>query len=195
MLEELLFLTTKKTFRQGGHTDMGNANIRFDFGSGSDILKIYVGDTIQVITFEHLKNIWSDLNDVEPDEAEIVIEYVYAGVYGEMVACCACVSEGQGGIVFVWDTSKEQIIHYSYGTFAIQAAIHNDMVYVLRAVSYWGVKPHLEFDYCKLGTKSCEVDPITIPLPEEIANNIAHDFNNYEISFDNNDQPKIIIKH
>ena len=39
---------------------MGNANIRFDFGSGSDILKIYVGDTIQVTTLEHLKNIWSD---------------------------------------------------------------------------------------------------------------------------------------
>lgn len=173
---------------------MENTKFSFDFGSGSDILKIHVGDTIQVITFEHLKNIWRDLDDVEPNEAENVIEYIHAAVYGDKVVCCAYVAEGQGGIVFVWDTSTEQIIHYSYGAFAIQAAIHNDMVYVLRAVSYWGVKPHLKFDYCKLGTKSCEVDPITIPLPEEIANNIANDFNDYEISFDNNDQPRIILK-
>ena len=88
----------------------------------------------------------------------------------------------------------KQIIHYSNGCFAIKAAIHNDMVYVLRLVSYWGVKAHLEFDYCVLGTKSCEIEPTSIPLPEEIANSLVDDFNDYEISFDNNNQPNVIIK-
>jgi hypothetical protein len=171
---------------------MNNPVIRFDFGNGSELIKIAIGETIQVITFDQLKEIWKDLEDVDPQEAEVVIEYINADVYDDKVVCCAYVSEGQGGIVFVWDTSSKQIIHYSNGCFAIKAAIHNDMVYVLRLVSYWGVKAHLEFDNCKLGTKSCEVEPTIIPLPEEIANNLADDFDDYEISFDNHGQPKII---
>ena len=173
---------------------MKKADIRFDFGSGSDILKIFVGGTIQVITFDLLKTIWKDLDDVDSHEAEVVIEYINAAVFDDKVVCCAYVSEGQGGMVFVWDTSLKQIIHYSNGCFAIKAAIHNDLVYVLRLVSYWGVKAHLEFDYCKLGTKSCEVESTTIPLSEETANNLADNYDDYEISFDNNDQPRIIIK-
>ena len=173
---------------------MKDSDVRLELGSGSDILKIYIGDAIQVITFEELRKIWKDLDNVEPTDIEYDIEYINAVVYDEKVVCCAYVSEGQGGIVFVWDTSLKQIIHYSNGCFAIKAAIHNDMVYALRLVSYWGVKAHLEFDYCALGTKSCEIEPTSIPLPEEIANSLVDDFNDYEISFDNNDQPNVIIK-
>ena len=64
---------------------MKDSDVRLELGS--DILSIYIGDAIQVITFEELRKIWKDLDNVEPTDIEYDIEYINAVVYDEKVVC------------------------------------------------------------------------------------------------------------
>ena len=97
---------------------------------------ISINEQHQEITLDMLKDIWHDISGGERQD----IEYINAEIYGGFVVCCASVAQGQDGIVFIWDTDKQKIVHYSDGKFAVKATIHDDKVYVLRVVSHWGVK-------------------------------------------------------
>ena len=163
--------------------------IKIAIGNGNTLIDITVNEEHQEITLDMLKGIWSDIADGNRAD----IEHISAEVCGELVVCCVTVSQGQGGIVFVWNTNEQKITHYSDGRFAVKAAVHDNKVYVLRVVSYWGVAAHLELDYCDLGTMSEENSVTPIELDEATSSNLASSPADYIIAFEG-DTPVIRLK-
>ena len=163
--------------------------IKISLGDGNTLIDITVKEEHQTVTFDMLKEIWHDISGCESRD----IEYINADVFCVYVVCCASVSQGQGGIVFVWDTEQRKIVHYSNGEFAVKAAVHDNKVYVLREVSCWGVTAHLELDYCDFGTMSEENSVTPLKLDEDISSRIATSPDDYIIEFDNNN-PIIKLK-
>ena len=168
---------------------MDEEKIKIALGQKETLLDISINEQHQEITLDMLKDIWHDISDGERQD----IEYINAGIYGEFVICCASVAQGQGGIVFIWDTDKQKIAHYSDGRFAVKATIHDNKVYVLRVVSYWGVTAHLELDYCDLGTMSEENSVTPIELDEATSSNLTNSPADYIIDFEG-DTPVIKFK-
>lgn len=154
--------------------------IKIALGNGNAIIDIIVEEQHQVITLDMLKEIWRDISECERQD----IEYINAEIFGEYAVCCASVSQGQGGIVFIWDTDQKKIVHFSDGRFAVKAAIHDTKVYVLRVVSYWGVTAHLELDYCDFGTMSEESSVTPIELDETVSSCLANSPDDYIIDFE-----------
>ena len=157
--------------------------------NGNTLIDITVKEDHQALTFDMLKEIWHDISDCESQD----IEYINADVFGKYIVCCVSVSQGQGGIVFIWDTEQRKIVHYSNGEFAVKAAIHENKVYVLREVSCWGVTAHLELDCCDFGIMSEENSVTPLKLDEDISSRIATSTDDYIIEFDNNN-PVIKLK-
>lgn len=156
--------------------------IKIVLGNGNTLIDITVKDEHQTVTFDMLKEIWHDISDGEIDG----LEYINADVFGVYVVCCASVSQGQGGIVFIWDTEQRKIVHCSNGEFAVKAAVHDNKVYVLREVSCWGVTAHLELDYCDFGTMSEESSVTPIKLDEAVSSRLANSPDDYIIDFEGN---------
>ena len=51
-------------------------------------------------------------------------------------------ASGQGGLVFVWDTSGKKIIHASDGAYAIATTIHKNAVYCLCCITNYVTRAH-----------------------------------------------------
>lgn len=169
---------------------MSNSAIKISIGKGDTLLDISVNGTHQAITLDMLKGIWKNISEDELSD----IEYSNAEVYNNYIVCCVTVAQGQGGIVFVWDTQAQKFIHYSNGEFAVKAVIQNNKVYVLRQVAYWGVTAHLELDYCPLGTIAEDNEITGISLDENTKFHLANNPDNYAIYFDG-DIPTIKIEN
>lgn len=163
--------------------------IKISFGDGNTLIDITVKEEHQALTLDMLKEIWHDISEFERHD----IEYINAEVCGELVVCCVTTAQGQGGIVFIWDTEQRKIVHYSNGKFAVKAAVHDNKVYVLREVSCWGVTAHLELDYCDLGAMSEDNSVTSIKLDEAVSSRLANSPDDYIIDFDGS-TPVIKIK-
>lgn len=159
--------------------------IKLALGDKNIMFIIDVDGEKQVIDNKILESIWSDDFYLDEDKKEIYLENCGAGVYGKYVVCWAYIAEGQGGIVFVWDTDKKEVVHYSNGAFVIKACLHNNKVYVLRLISYWGVEAHLELDYCEFGTKSENSNDIKVETELKMNNENIFNPDNYLFEFDN----------
>lgn len=168
---------------------MSTANIKLSLGTKPNLLMITDNEEQQIITVDMLKNIWDNLSDDEISD----IEYFNAEVCNEYVIGCVTVSQGQGGIVFIWDTQSENFIHYSNGDYAVKAVIHNNMVFVLRQIAYWGVKTHLKLDCCPFGTTSLGSEVTEIDLDDNTAFNLSSNPDSYIIKIDD-DIPIIGIR-
>ncbi|WP_407720811.1 hypothetical protein [Ruminococcus sp. JE7B6] len=160
------------------------------YDSGENILNIHANGIVQSITIDMIKSIWRGVSD---DELEY-IEYVDAEVFDNLVSCCITVASGQGGIVFVWDVTKKQFVHYSNGEFAVKVKVYNQHIYILREISYWGVKAHLRLDICPLGIKSMDESGLEIPLDDEMKFKLADNGDNYFIDLCDG-SPMVRISH
>ena len=160
------------------------------FDSRKNILSINLNGIVQSITIDMIKSIWQGVSD---DELEY-IEYVDAEVFDNLVSCCITVASGQGGIVFVWDVTKKQFVHYSNGEFAVKVRVYNQHVYILREISYWGVKAHLRLDICPLGIKSMDESGLEIPLDNEMKFKLADNDESYFIDLCDG-SPMVRISH
>ena len=158
--------------------------IKVDFGNKNIMLVIDANGEKQVIDNKVLESIWSDDFYLNDDKKELYLENSGAEVYGKYVVCWAYIAQGQGGIVFVWDTDKKEVVHYSNGEFVVKACLHDNKIYTLRLVSYWGVKAHLELDYCEFGTKSEESENIEVETELEMSNNRFFNPDDYFFEFD-----------
>lgn len=158
--------------------------IKVDFGNKNIMLVIDVDGEKQVIDNKVLESIWSDDFYLNDDKKELYLENCGAEVYGKYIVFWAYIAQGQSGIVFVWDTDKKKIVHYSNGQFVVKACLHDNKIYTLRLVSYWGVKAHLELDYCEFGTKSEESENIEVETELEMSNNGFFNPDDYFFEFD-----------
>ena len=164
------------------------SNIKISLGKRDVIFIIHLNEIKQEITLDMIKRIWHE--NIE----EIDVEYMYAEPFGSFVAGCITASKGQDGVVFVWDTNTQQFIHYSNGEFAVKISINNNNVYILREVSYWGVKAHLQLDYCPLNTTDRNNNTTKVELSEETEYQLANDPDDYVIVFDG-DMPTVKVSN
>ncbi len=150
--------------------------------AGEEVLPIRViaDGREQSITSEMLQSACPDL----PAMAQEDIEYIHAEVCGRYVVGCMTTAQGQGGLVFVWDTEAQQVIHVSDGEYAVRAAVHDHKVYTLRQVSFWGVRAHLRLDFCPLGSRLPDIVYTEIPLDQSVSEDLSADPADYEIVFD-----------
>lgn len=158
-------------------------------GEGDVLLKISEEGNNYPISFDMLKSACPDMPDLGPED----IEHIYAEVCNANVVCCITTAQGQGGVVFVWDTKTQDFIHFSDGEYAVKATIHDQNVYVLRQVSYWGTTAHLTLDYCPLGTQMADKAYTEIPLDKSTSETLSPDPADYEIIF-NGEVPTVRIK-
>ena len=154
------------------------SNIKISLGKRDVIFIIHMIDSKQEITLDMIKRIWHE--NIE----EIDVEYLYAEPFGSFVFGCITASKGQDGVVFVWDTNTQQFIHYSNGEFAVKVSINNNNVYILREVSYWGIKAHLQLDFCPLNTMDRNNNTTKVELSEETEYQLANNPDDYVIVFD-----------
>ena len=146
------------------------SNIKISLGKRDVIFIIHLNEIKQEITLDMIKRIWH-----------------------ENIGCITA-SKGQDGVVFVWNTNTQQFIHYSNGEFAVKVSIHNNNVYILREVSYWGVKAHLQLDYCPLNTTDRNNNTTKVELSEETEYQLANDPDDYVIVFDG-DMPTVKVSN
>ena len=60
-------------------------------------------------------------------------------------------ASGQGGVVAIWDTGKDHLIHVSEGAYAVAANVYDGAVYTLCFVEHWGVKAYFIVTKVPLG--------------------------------------------
>ena len=75
------------------------------------------------------------------------------------------VASGQGGLIFVWDPFRDELIHASEGAFALTAVIKGDQVVSLHDVQYWGMPEHFELKYNTFGIMDTNIEPKAYPNP------------------------------
>ena len=143
----------------------------------------------QNITLDTIAAVWGDIAGKDA----VDIEYIGADICGSLVACCADICSGQSGIVFVWDTEKGELVHYTEGSFAVRVIIEGGKVYTIREVSMWGCEPHIELDCCKLGIKDMSHIPERFELDKKQAHTFAKDPSLYELVF-SGDKPGINVR-
>lgn len=158
--------------------------IKIEYGNKNIMFIIDIDEERQVIDNKVLESIWSDDFYLNDDKKELYFENSGAEVYGKYVVCWAYVAQGQGGIVFVWDTDKKEVVHYSNGDFVVKACLHDNKIYTLRLVSYWRVQAHLKLGYCEFGTKSEDSEDIKVETELKMSNNRFFNPDNYFFEFD-----------
>ena len=168
---------------------MYGKNIALLPGEGDVLLDVSVEGNNYPISFDMLKSTCPDMQDLGPED----IEHIYAEVCDANVVCCITTAQGQGGVVFVWDTKTQNFVHFSDGEYAVKATIYDQNVYVIRQVSYWGTTAHLTLDYCPLGTQMADKAYKEIPLDESTSENLSPDPADYEIIF-NGEVPTVRVR-
>lgn len=78
-------------------------------------------------------------------------------------------ASGQGGLVFAWDTNKNDIVHFSEGSYAVEVAVYpeyNKVVY-LAEVQHYGTKPYVLLCYSDFGVLDIEKEADTINIGDQ----------------------------
>lgn len=100
---------------------------------------------------------WLNANSAEVENIWVDITQLY-------IMGIIRVASGQGGIIFVWDTVEERIVHLTEGAFAVRAAVHQGKVYTIRYVWHWGVAAYLMAEVVDFGGIDSRLEGTTIPL-------------------------------
>lgn len=166
--------------------------INLKLGTGNIMLIISVDGEKQIIDDKLLTTFWSDDIYLDEEKTEMCLENVGAEVFDKYVVCWTYVAQGQGGIVFVWDTESKSVVHYCNGTFAEKAELHDDKVYVLRYVSCWGVQAHFELDCCEFGVKSENNDSTEVDFTIQLNESESFDAAKYHFIY--NDDSSVVVK-
>ncbi len=62
--------------------------------------------------------------------------------------------------------------------------MHDNKIYILRLISYWGVKAHLKLGYCEFGNKSEDSEDIEVKTERKISNHWFFNSDDYFFEFD-----------
>lgn len=93
------------------------------------------------------------------------VEHVNVRVEDDFVVGVVSVAQGQGGLIFVWDPVRDELIHISEGAYALTAVIKDNQIISLHDVSSWGVPEHLELKYITFGIKDTTIESKSYPQP------------------------------
>lgn len=87
---------------------------------------------------------WEYANEEELEEIK-----VYADK--SLLVGLLTVASGQGGVIFVYDMEKKELIHISEGSYAVDVKLKDDNIFVLHYVSNWGSKSNFMVSKTELG--------------------------------------------
>lgn len=93
---------------------------------------------------------YGSFKDIEEIHFDVQEQYVVVSFMAE--------AEFQNGIILVWDTVSEKIVHVSYGAFVKKAFVYKGYVYSVRDIMASGIKPHLEFYKIPFGVMAEEAN-------------------------------------
>ena len=120
-----------------------------DNATGTVFLTTHIKGKECHIGYDELKKYFSD---ALPDIIERAGYY-----YDESVDCIVAnytTAAGQAGGIFLWNVNSKQVTHVSDGAFAVKCAVHNNKLYTLRLISFYGHIPELSLDSCNLDLKT-----------------------------------------
>ena len=122
---------------------MSITNLQFILKDGV-LLTYDNNDQEHQILFSAISKYWSYLEDLfEGGTAKVVGNYIIGTGLG---------ASGQTGIVFIWDTEKDKLVHISEGAFAMDASILDNQVYVISETVIFGQRSHFELCRASFGT-------------------------------------------
>lgn len=97
------------------------------------------------------------------------IEYTWVDAQQKFVVGIITVASGQGGILFVWDTEEQRIVHISDGSYAVRALLHHKQIYTIRYVYCWGTPAHLTAEVVDFGSLDSQIEGNELKLNLELS--------------------------
>ena len=120
-------------------------NIRFSYRNGTIIS--YLKDGVRDrVPYSCVKKIWKNLtlDSIEGGRVK---------VFDNLVAFVIIVASGQGGVLFVWDTDKKEIVHYSGAAYCEDFLIIGTKIITMHIISNYVTPYHIQMWTCPLGTR------------------------------------------
>ena len=112
---------------------LSNLFIIPDFKNG--FASVELDGQTRVLKMKDLRKHWSYATKSRIESAAIE-------EHGDEVLGYLLTDSGQGGIVFVWDPAKNEIIHVTEGAFTVAVTMDGHYVYSLCYVISWGTPAH-----------------------------------------------------
>ena len=110
------------------------------------------------VLFSALSEYWQYSNEEDVEEA-ILQPMSDGNILGILTT-----AQGQGGIVFIWDTLRDIPVHLSEVSYAIAATVFDDKVFALRYIRYWGIEPHAMLSSAPLNAVDLITEPDSRPV-------------------------------
>ncbi len=120
-------------------------SIRFSFRNGT--LISFKKDGVKMgIPYSSVKKIWSSLtiNSIEAWRCKVVDNLIVVVIF---------IAQGQGGVLFIWDTSKSDFVHYSEASYCEDFLIFDSKVITMNFISNYVTPYHIQMWACEYGTK------------------------------------------
>ena len=69
---------------------------------------------------------------------------IYANIKDDYIIFTILVASSQGGVIVIWDTKKDCVVHISEGSYCLTAAIYKDRVFYLCDVCNYTMPSHYQ---------------------------------------------------
>lgn len=115
------------------------------------------------ILFSDIEPFWSYANEDD-------FEGGYANIKDDYIIFTILVASSQGGVIVIWDTKKDCVVHISEGSYCLTASIYKDRVFYLCDVCNYTMPSHYQMysiplytmDSYKEGTRLYNQNPCKI---------------------------------
>lgn len=134
------------------------------------IAEINKDGEIQTITYDELLRLAPQINRED-------VEGVRMQIDGDNAFGCLVIADGQGSVIFGWDTLQKRIVHLTSGAYTEAMLLEGGYVYSLCNISCWGVKAHLELYRHRFGTMDIgdEGEKLDFELMPEYSSKYSND--------------------
>lgn len=146
---------------------LSNLFIIPDFKNG--FASVDIDGQTRVLKMKDLRKHWNYATKSKIERAAIK-------EHGDEVLGFLLTDSGQGGIVFVWDPAKNEIIHVTEGAFTVGVTMDEHYVYSLCYVISWGTPAHFILIRSEKGTinaleEGAELDCVFPPILDKYDGN------------------------
>lgn len=106
-------------------------------GEGDVIIEAEIDGVASEIKFSDIAPFWEYANEEDYESGR-------AYVYEDYIAFTMLTHSGQGGIIVVWDTNDESVVHISEAAYCQALSIFEDNIYYLCDVSNFVTPSHIQ---------------------------------------------------
>lgn len=113
--------------------------------SESVIAELSLENEVQIIDYESIKKIAPQFNYDD-------VEGLWLDSFDNIVVGIIFIAQGQGSLIFAWDTEQKKIVHLTNGAYSEVLFFDGEYIYGVCNVSCWGVESHIELYRYKFKT-------------------------------------------